>query len=57
MILAQSLSIDVMTNITDLGFSYLTEVGARGLLNMGKKLLDHQIWENLMQSKRMGLQF
>ena len=34
------------------GFSYLSEVGARGLLNLGKKHLDHQNWENLMQSKR-----
>ena len=25
------------------GISYLSEVGARGLLNLGKKHLDHQI--------------
>ena len=24
------------------GFSYLSELGARGLLNLGKKYLDHQ---------------
>ena len=34
------------------GFSYLSEVGARGLLNLGKKHLDHRNWENLMQSIR-----
>ena len=39
------------------GFSYLSEVGARGLLNFGEKHLDHQNWENLMQSKRTGLPF
>ena len=31
------------------GIFYLS--GARGLLNLGKKHLDHQNWENLMQSK------
>ena len=31
-------------------FFYLSEVGARGLLNMQKnKYLDHQDWENVMQ--------
>ena len=39
------------------GFSYLSEVGARGLLNLAKKHLDHQNWENLLQSKRTGLPF
>ena len=39
------------------GFSYLSKVRARGLLNLGKKHLDHQNWENLMQSKRPGLHF
>ena len=34
------------------GFSYLSEVGTRGLLNLGKKHLDHQYWKNLMQSKK-----
>ena len=39
------------------GFSYLSKVGARGLLNLGEKsFLDHQNWENLMQSKRTGPQ-
>ena len=33
------------------GFSNLSEVGARGLLKLGKKHLGHQNWENLMQSK------
>ena len=32
-------------------------LGARGLLNLGKKHLDHQNWENLMQSKRTGPPF
>ena len=32
-------------------------IEARGLLNLGKKHSDHQNWENLMQSKRTGLQF
>ena len=33
------------------GFSYLSEVEARGLLNLEKKKrLDHQNWENLIQS-------
>ena len=36
------------------GFSYLSEVRARGLLNLGEKHLDHQNWENLMQPKRTG---
>ena len=36
----------------DQGFSYLSEVVTRGLLNLGtKKHLDHRNWENLMQSK------
>ena len=39
------------------GFSYLSEVGTRGLLNLGKKHLDHQNWETLMQSKRSRLPF
>ena len=39
------------------GLSYLSEVGARGLLNLGKKHLDHQNWENLMQSKITGPPF
>ena len=39
------------------GFSYLSEVEARGLLNLGKKHLDHQNWENFMQSKRVELPF
>ena len=34
------------------GFSYLSEVEARGLLNLGKKHLASQTWENLIQSKR-----
>ena len=32
------------------GFYYFSEVGARGLLNFGKKHLDHQNRENLMQN-------
>ena len=28
------------------GISYLSEVVARSLLNLGKKHLDHQNWEN-----------
>ena len=28
------------------GFSYLSEVGTWGLLNFGKKHLDHQSWKN-----------
>ena len=32
------------------GFSYLSEVGARGLLNLVITHLYHQDWENLMQS-------
>ena len=40
-------------NITD-----FYEIGARRLLNLGtKKHLDHQNWENLMQSKRTELPF
>ena len=39
------------------GFSYLSEVGAWGLLNLGKKHLDHQNWEHLMQPKRTGCLF
>ena len=39
------------------GFSYLSEVGARGLLNLGQKYLNYQNWENFMQSKRTGLPF
>ena len=39
------------------GFSYLSEVGTRGLLNLGKKHLDHRNWESLMQSKGIGLPF
>ena len=38
-------------------FSFLSEVGARGLLNLGKKHLGHLNWENLMQSKNTGLPF
>ena len=30
------------------GSSYHSEVGARGLLNLGKKHLDHQNWDNLI---------
>ena len=33
-----------------LGFFYLSEDRARGLMNLGKRHLDHQNWENLMQS-------
>ena len=33
------------------GFSYLSDVGARGLLNLGKYHLSHQNWENQIQSK------
>ena len=39
------------------GFSYISEVGARGLLNLGKKHLDPQNWEYLMQSKITGPPF
>ena len=39
------------------GFFYISEVGTRGLLNLGKKHLDQQSWENLRQSKRTGLPF
>ena len=42
------------------GFSYLSEIGARGLLNLefgGEQHLDHQNRENLMQSKRTELPF
>ena len=35
------------------GLSYLSEVGARGLLRLGKKHLDHQNWKKLMQSKKI----
>ena len=38
-------------------FSYLSEVGARGLLNLGKKFLDHKKWKNLVQSERTGQPF
>ena len=35
-------------DLTGQGFSYLSEVGARGLLEFGnKKVLDHQNWDNL----------
>ena len=34
------------------GFSYISEVGARDLLNLVKKHLNHQNWGNLMHSKR-----
>ena len=37
---------------TSRGFSYLSEVGARDLLNLGKKDLNHQNWEHLALSKR-----
>ena len=40
--------------------SYLSEVGATktwGLLSLGKKHLDHQNWESLMQSKKTGPPF
>ena len=30
---------------------------SQGLLNLGKKYLDHQSWESLMQSKRTWLHF
>ena len=30
------------------GFSYHSEDGTRGLLNLGKKHLDHQNWEKLI---------
>ena len=36
-------------------FPTFLKSGAR--LNLGKKHLDHQNWENLMQSKRTGLPF
>ena len=35
------------------GFSYLSEGGATGLLNLG----NHQNWENLLQSKKTGQPF
>ena len=44
------------------GFFYSSEVGARGLLNLGKKAFEASIWENLIQyykllSKRTGFPF
>ena len=36
------------------GFSYFSEVGARGLLNLGEKV-DHQTWGKFVQSKITGL--
>ena len=30
------------------GFSYRSEIRTRGLLNLGKKHLDHQNWEELI---------
>ena len=39
------------------GFSYLSEIGARGLLKLVKEHLDHKNWENLMQSKVTGTPF
>ena len=39
------------------GFSYLSEVRARGLLEFGEKHLDYQNWVNLMQSERTGPPF
>ena len=33
-------------------FSYFSEVGARGLLNLGKTQLSHQNWENWIWFKR-----
>ena len=38
-------------------FSYLSEVGARGLLNLGKRRLSHKNWENFMQPKRTRRHF
>ena len=34
-----------------LGFSYRSEIGTRGLLNLVKKHLDHQNWKKLILSK------
>ena len=39
------------------GFSFLSEVRAGGLLNLGKYHMEHQSWENLMLSKRTGPPF
>ena len=47
----------VSDNWTNPGISNLSEVRAKGLLNLGKKHLNHQNWENLMHSKRTGLSF
>ena len=41
----------------DQGFTYLSEVRAKGPVEFGKKALGHQSWENLMQSKIHGIQF
>ena len=37
------------------GFSLLSEMG--GLLNFGKKRLDHQIWENLIRYKSKAVTY
>ena len=39
------------------GFSYLSEVGARGQLKLVKKHLDHQSSENLMQLNNLDRHF
>ena len=36
------------------GFSYPSEVVARGLLNLERNHLNYQNWENLMPARRTG---
>ena len=37
------------------GFYYISEAGTRGLLNLGKRHLDRQNWENLTQPKKIAI--
>ena len=46
-----------LTIVMARGFSDLSEVGARGLLNLGKKHFDHQNWENLRRLKELDRHF
>ena len=38
----------VQTTKTQQGFSYSSEIRTRDLLNLGKKHLDHQNWEEMI---------
>ena len=49
--------IEIFLSHSKSGIFLTYEVRARGLLNLGEKHLDHQNWENLMQSKRTGCNF